>query len=176
MPYNIKKCNFFGPLVTSTTLTWAITPSQSFSSPSSTPSSPRRVKVLDCVPIEYNFTSFMMFNYCVKAPHLVLKLSEALQTQEERNSFLIYICTHSSIGQWPSCVLNPQFSFSLVIILAWSTSSSSGKTNLSFISSLDVNLLSATIQTSVIKIHHKECNSTPLPFEKPYTSYPQNFQ
>jgi len=118
----------------------------------------------------------MMFNYCVKAPHLVLKLSEALQTQEERNSFLIYIPTHSSIGQWPSCVLNPQFSFSLVIILAWSTSSSSGKTNLSFISSLDVNLLSATIQTSVIKIHHKECNSTPLPFEKPYTSYPQNFQ
>jgi hypothetical protein len=73
---------------------------------------------LDCVPTEYNFTSFMMLNYCVKAPHLGLKLSVALQTQEERNSFLIYICTHSSIGQWPSCVLNPRFSFSLVIILS----------------------------------------------------------
>jgi len=82
VPYNIKKSNFFGPLVTFTTLTWAITPSQSFSSPSSTPSSPRSVKVLDCAPIEYNFTSFAMFNYCVKAPHFGLKLSEALQTKE----------------------------------------------------------------------------------------------
>jgi hypothetical protein len=101
----------------------------------------------------------------MKAPHLGLKLGEALQTREERSSFLIYIPTN---GQWPSCVLSPQFSFSLVIILAWSaSSSSSGKTNLSFISSLDVNLLSATTQTLVIKIHHKECNSTPLPFEKP---------
>jgi hypothetical protein len=111
-----------------------------------------------------------MFNYCVKAPHLGLKLSKALQTKEERSSFLIYIPTHPLIRQWPSCVLNPQFSFSLVIFLAWFASSSSGKTNLSFISSLDVNLFSK------IKIHHKDCNSTPLPFEKPYTSHPQNFQ
>jgi hypothetical protein len=100
-----------------------------------------------------------MFNYCVKAPHLGLKLSEALQTKEKKSSFLIYIPTHRPIGQWPPCVLSPQFSFSLVIFLAWSASSSSAKTNLSFISSLDVNLLSTTTQTLVIKIHHKECNS-----------------
>jgi hypothetical protein len=37
---------------------------------------------LDCAPIEYNFTSFTMFNYCVKASHLGLKLSEALQPKE----------------------------------------------------------------------------------------------
>jgi hypothetical protein len=60
--------------------------------------------------------------------------------------------------------------------LAWFASFSSGKKKLSLITSLDVNLLSTTTQTLEIKFHHKECNSTLLPFEKPYTSHPQNFQ